>query len=167
MNTPSLKIGGIDLSGVLTATDFDGDTVTGAAAESFVINVQDDIPVAALNPAVQAASVAAWNDEEHVEENRRLYRDKFARITPMLQPYLPVALPDAGFYYWVRTPIPDTEFARRLQAEYNVTVLPGSYLAREANGVNPGAGFVRIALVADTHECVEAAGRIIDFCKTL
>ena len=99
--------------------------------------------------------------------DERLYRDKFARITPMLQPYLPVALPDAGFYYWVRTPIPDTEFARRLQAEYNVTVLPGSYLAREANGVNPGAGFVRIALVADTHECVEAAGRIIDFCKTL
>ena len=121
----------------------------------------------ALNPAVQAASVAAWNDEEHVEENRRLYRDKFARITPMLQPYLPVSLPDAGFYYWVRTPIPDTEFARRLQAEYNVTVLPGSYLAREAQGVNPGADFVRIALVADTHECVEAAGRIIDFCKTL
>ena len=121
----------------------------------------------ALNPAVQAASVVAWNDEEHVEENRRLYRDKFARITPMLQPWLPVSLPDAGFYYWVRTPIPDTEFARRLQAEYNVTVLPGSYLAREANGVNPGAGFVRIALVADTHECVEAAARIIDFCKTL
>ena len=111
--------------------------------------------------------MVAWNDEEHVEENRRLYRDKFARITPMLQPWLPVSLPDAGFYYWVRTPIPDTEFARRLQAEYNVTVLPGSYLAREANGVNPGAGFVRIALVADTHECVEAAGRIIDFCKTL
>ena len=121
----------------------------------------------ALNPAVQAASVVAWNDEEHVEENRRLYRDKFARITPMLQPWLPVRLPDAGFYYWVRTPLPDTEFARRLQAEYNVTVLPGSYLARESNGVNPGAGFVRIALVADTHECVEAAGRIIDFCKTL
>jgi len=116
---------------------------------------------------VQAASVVAWNDEEHVEENRRLYRDKFARITPMLQPWLPVRLPDAGFYYWVRTPLPDTEFARRLQAEYNVTVLPGSYLARESNGVNPGAGFVRIALVADTHECVEAAGRIIDFCKTL
>ena len=120
-----------------------------------------------MSPPVQAASVVAWNDEVHVEENRRLYREKFARITPMLQPCLPVELPDAGFYYWVRTPLPDTEFARRLHAEYNVTVLPGSYLAREAHGVNPGAGFVRIALVADTHECVEAAGRIIDFCKTL
>ena len=117
----------------------------------------------ALNPAVQAASVVAWNDEEHVEENRRLYRDKFARITPMLQPWLPVSLPDASFYYWVRTPIPDTEFARRLQAEYNVTVLPGSYLAREANGVNPGAGFVRIALMNRGG----LTKRIIDFCKTL
>lgn len=120
-----------------------------------------------MSPPVQAASVVAWNDEVHVEENRRLYREKFARITPMLQPCLPVELPDAGFYYWVRTPLPDTEFARRLQAEYNVTVLPGSYLARESNGINPGDGFVRIALVADTHECVEAAQRIIDFCKTL
>jgi N-succinyldiaminopimelate aminotransferase len=120
-----------------------------------------------MSPAVQAASVVAWNDEEHVAENRRLYRDKFARITPLLAPHLPVELPEAGFYYWVRTPLPDTEFARRLQAEYNVTVLPGSYLARESGGINPGAGFVRIALVADTHECLEAAERIIDFCKDL
>ena len=121
----------------------------------------------AMNPAVQAASVAAWNDEAHVAENRRLYREKFARVTPLLAPHLTVALPDAGFYLWAQTPGSDTDFARRLQAEYNVTVLPGSFLAREADGVNPGAGFVRIALVAETAECVEAAERIAAFCQTL
>lgn len=121
----------------------------------------------AMSNTVQVASIAAWNDETHVAENRRLYREKFARVTPMLAPWLQVELPDAGFYLWARTPIPDTEFARRLQAEYNVTVLPGSYLAREADGINPGAGFVRIALVADTAECVEAAERIVAFCQTL
>ncbi len=123
----------------------------------------------AMNPAVQAASVAAWNDEEHVAENRRLYREKFARITPMLQPWLATDVPDAGFYLWAGVPqgMTDTEFARRLLAEYNVTVLPGSYLAREAQGINPGAGFIRIALVADTHECVEATERLIAFCQKL
>ena len=121
----------------------------------------------AMNPAVQAASVAAWNDEQHVIENRRLYREKFDLVTPLLARHLDVGLPDAGFYLWARTPISDTDFARRLHAEYNVTVLPGSYLAREANGVNPGAGFVRIALVAGTAECVEAAERIAAFCQTL
>jgi N-succinyldiaminopimelate aminotransferase len=124
----------------------------------------------AMSPSVQAASAAAWDDEAHVAENRRLYREKFDVITPLIAAHLDVELPDAGFYLWAnvsRLGLSDTEFARRLQAEYNVTVLPGSYLAREAHGVNPGAGFVRIALVADTHECVEAAGRIIDFCKTL
>nr|WP_249115605.1 succinyldiaminopimelate transaminase [Azoarcus sp. L1K30] len=121
----------------------------------------------AMSTAVQAASIAAWNDEQHVAENRRLYREKFALVTPMLANCLDVALPDAGFYLWARTPLPDTEFARRLQAEYNVTVLPGSYLARENGGTNPGAGFVRIALVADTAECVEAAQRIVAFCREL
>ncbi len=124
-----------------------------------------------MNPAVQAASVAAWNDEDHVAENRRLYREKFARVTPLLAPWLDTQVPDAGFYLWANvgkcSTLSDTEFARRLQAEYNVTVLPGSFLAREADGINPGAGFVRIALVADTAECVEAAERIIAFCKTL
>ncbi len=120
----------------------------------------------AMNPAVQAASVAAWNDEQHVIENRRLYREKFDLVTPVLARHLDVGLPDAGFYLWARTPIADTDFARRLHAEYNVTVLPGSFLAREANGVNPGAGFVRIALVAGTAECVEAAERIAVFCQT-
>lgn len=121
----------------------------------------------AMSATVQAASVAAWSDERHVVENRRLYREKFDLITPMLAGCLEVERPDAGFYLWARTPLPDTEFARRLQAEYNVTVLPGSYLAREAGGINPGAGFVRIALVADTAECVEAAERIVAFCQKL
>jgi len=121
----------------------------------------------AMSATIQAASVAAWNDEAHVAENRRLYREKFTAVTPILSPWLDTRLPDAGFYLWARTPLPDTDFARRLQAEYNVTVLPGSFLAREADGVNPGAGFVRIALVADTAECVEAAGRIAAFCRAL
>ena len=121
----------------------------------------------AMSPAVQAASVAAWSDEAHVEENRRLYREKFARVTPMLAPYLDVQVPDAGFYLWARTPLPDTEFARRLVAEYNVTVLPGSFLARESGGINPGAGFIRIALVAETAECIEGAERIRALCRSL
>ena len=121
----------------------------------------------AMSPAVQAASVAAWNDEAHVLENRRLYREKFDRITPLLAPWLEVERPDAGFYLWARTPIADTEFARRLQAEYNVTVLPGSFLAREAAGINPGERYVRIALVAEPGECLEAAERIVAFCQKL
>ncbi|HJV26384.1 MAG TPA: aminotransferase class I/II-fold pyridoxal phosphate-dependent enzyme, partial [Aromatoleum sp.] len=121
----------------------------------------------AMSPSVQAASTAAWNDEAHVIENRRLYRDKFDRVTPIIARHLKVERPDASFYLWAQTPISDTEFARRLQAAYNVTVLPGSFLAREANGVNPGAGFVRIALVAETSECLEAAERIAAFCQTL
>lgn len=121
----------------------------------------------AMNPAVQAASIAAWNDEAHVQENPRLYREKFDRITPMLAPWLAVERPDAGFYLWARTPLPDTEFARRLQAEYNVTVLPGSFLAREAAGINPGERYVRIALVAEPEECLEAAERIVAFCQKL
>jgi len=121
----------------------------------------------AMGPAVQAASVAAWNDEAHVEENRRLYREKFAQVTPLLAPHLDVRMPDAGFYLWARTPVPDTEFARRLVAEYNVTVLPGSFLARESGGINPGAGFIRIALVAETAECIEGAERIAALCRSL
>ncbi len=121
----------------------------------------------AMNPAVQAASIASWNDETHVAENRRLYREKFDRVTPLISRHLQVERPDAGFYLWARTPIADTEFARRLQAEYNVTVLPGSFLARESDGINPGAGFVRIALVAELPECLEAAERIAAFCQSL
>jgi N-succinyldiaminopimelate aminotransferase len=123
----------------------------------------------AMNPAVQAASVAAWNDEAHVRENRRQYAEKFAAVTPMLADVLGATMPDAGFYLWARTPngMPDTDFARRLLADYNVVVLPGSYLARETKGVNPGAGFVRIALVAPLADCVEAADRIRSFISNL
>ncbi len=123
---------------------------------------------AAMGPAVQRASVAAWNDEAHVEANRALYRAKFERVTPMLAAVMDVALPDAGFYLWARVPGhvcggSDTAFARELLAQYNVTVLPGSYLAREAGGSNPGQGRVRMALVAGVDECVEAARRIVSF----
>lgn len=117
----------------------------------------------AMSHVVQMASIAAWNDEQHVVENRNLYRQKFAAVTPLLEPVLDVALPDAAFYLWAGVRGSDTEFARELYALYNVVVLPGSYLAREARGVNPGAGRVRMALVAETEECVEAAGRIVQF----
>jgi N-succinyldiaminopimelate aminotransferase len=123
----------------------------------------------AMSPSVQAASVAAWNDEAHVESNRALYRAKFDAITPLMQEVMDVALPDAGFYLWAdvsRTGLSDTEFAQRLYAEYNVTVLPGSYLARDAHGINPGRNRIRMALVAETAEGLEAAHRINAFCKT-
>ncbi len=121
----------------------------------------------AMNPAVQEASVAAWNDEHHVRENRRKYAEKFARVAPLMQTALEVGLPDAGFYLWARTPIADTDFARRLYAEQYVTVLPGSFLARESNGVNPGTNYVRMALVAEIGECLEAARRIVEFARKL
>ena len=117
----------------------------------------------AMSPVVQAASIAAWADEDHVLANRALYRDKFARVTPILAEVLDVALPDAGFYLWAKVRTSDTEFARELFALYNVTVLPGSYLAREVNGLNPGAHRIRMALVAETAECEEAAHRIARF----
>jgi N-succinyldiaminopimelate aminotransferase len=121
----------------------------------------------AMNPAIQAASIAAWNDETHVAENRRLYDEKFAKVIEILKPVLPVVLPDAGFYLWIRTPIADTAFAQALYRDYNVTLLPGSYLARSANGINPGENFVRLALVASTEETLEAARRIAQFVSTL
>ena len=124
----------------------------------------------AMSPVVQAASVAAWNDETHVEANRAEYRAKFAAITPLLQEVMDVALPDAGFYLWAdvsRTGLSDTEFAQRLHAEYNVTVLPGSFLARDAHGINPGRNRIRMALVAEASEGLEAARRIVQFCKNL
>ncbi|RYF19265.1 MAG: succinyldiaminopimelate transaminase [Comamonadaceae bacterium] len=120
----------------------------------------------AMSPIVQAASIAAWDDEQHVVENRELYRRKFAEVTPLLEKVLDVRLPDAGFYLWAGVRGSDTAFARDLLAQYNVTVLPGSYLAREAGGANPGAGRVRMALVADTAECLEAAQRIVQFVQS-
>jgi N-succinyldiaminopimelate aminotransferase len=125
----------------------------------------------AMSPAVQAASQAAWSDEAHVADNRRQYREKFAQVTPVIAAHLQTERPDAGFYLWASVgkaaSIADDEFARRLYAEYNVSVLPGSYLAREAGGSNPGAGYVRIALVAPLAECLDAAQRIATFCRNL
>jgi len=120
----------------------------------------------AMSPVVQAASTAAWSDETHVEENRALYKEKFAQVTPLLAQVLDVRLPDAGFYLWAGMAGDDAAFARELYALYNVTVLPGSYLARQAQDHNPGAGRIRMALVADTAECLEAAHRIVEFVKT-
>ena len=121
----------------------------------------------AMSPAIQAASQAAWTDEAHVLENRRMYREKFAAFRAILSPALPLELPDAAFYFWARTPIADEDFTQRLFRDYNVTVLPGSYLAREAHGVNPGSNYVRIALVPTLAECTEAARRIRDFVHQL
>jgi N-succinyldiaminopimelate aminotransferase len=136
----------------------------------------------AMSPVVQQASIAAWGDERHVAENRALYRRKFAEVTPMLAAVLDVKLPDAGFYLWAgvnprnsEAVGGDIEFARDLLAQYNVTVLPGSYLARESGGAgsgnatsaaNPGSGRIRMALVADTAECMEAARRIVQFVQS-
>jgi len=114
----------------------------------------------AMSVAVQHASIAAWQDEAHVVENRRLYALKFAQATPIIATHLPCSIPDAAFYLWARTPIGDTEYARRLYAHKNVTVLPGSYLSRDTSSGNPGTGYVRIALVASPAEAADAAARI-------
>jgi N-succinyldiaminopimelate aminotransferase len=126
----------------------------------------------AMSPTIQQASIAAWNDEAHVVANREQYRRKFAQLTPLLAEVMTVSLPDAGFYLWADvsrlTPEgDDLAFARGLLGQYNVAVLPGSLLAREAHGVNPGAGRIRLALVADLEECVEAARRIVSYCQSL
>ena len=121
----------------------------------------------AMSPPVQAASIAAWSDEAHVIENRRKYAAKFDHATPVIASVLPCAKPDAAFYLWARTPIDDAHFARELFAQTHVSVLPGSFLSRERDGVNPGAGYVRIALVAEEPEVLEAARRIAEFTKTL
>jgi N-succinyldiaminopimelate aminotransferase len=121
----------------------------------------------AMSPPVQMASTAAWKDEAHVVDNRRLYREKFSTVLDILRPVLDVEMPDAAFYLWPRTPLPDIEFARRLYQEQAVTVLPGSYLARDVRGVNPGVNRVRIALVASLAESVEAARRLRAFVESL
>ncbi len=118
----------------------------------------------AMSIAVQQASIAAWGDEAHVRENRRLYAEKFQAVLPLLPG---AEMPQGGFYLWLRTPLDDAEFTRRLHAEYNVLVLPGSYLAREAGGVNPGRNRVRIALVAPLAECTDAARRISELMKNV
>jgi len=121
----------------------------------------------AMSPPVQVASAVAWRDEAHVVENRRLYRDKFAAALPLVRAPLETAMPDGAFYLWMRTPIADAEFARELYRQYNVSVLPGSYLARESGGTNPGRNFIRVALVAQFDDCIEVVRRIAEFARSL
>lgn len=113
----------------------------------------------------QLASIAAWNDEDHVRENRAAYRAKFEAVVPILREVMNVDFPDAGFYLWPETPMSDETFARELSAQQNVHVLPGRYLSRTVDGQNPGENRVRMALVAPLEECVEAARRIVEFVK--
>ncbi|PTQ71563.1 succinyldiaminopimelate transaminase [Pseudomonas sp. GV071] len=119
----------------------------------------------AMPVQTQLASVAAWNDEAHVRANRDLYREKYDAVLDILQPVMDVQRPDGGFYLWAKTPMDDAQFTRELFAEEHVTVVPGSYLSREVEGFNPGAGRVRMALVAPLAECVEAATRIRAFIQ--
>jgi len=121
----------------------------------------------AMSGLVQAASIAAWNDEAHVQANRELYRAKFAQVTPILAGVMDVKLPDAGFYLWADIGGDDVAWAQGLLAQYNVTVLPGSLLARTAHGHNPGTGRIRMALVASVDECLEAAHRIVSYTESL
>jgi len=115
----------------------------------------------------QLGSIAAWSDEIHVQANRQLYRDKFTAVLEILDGQLEVTAPDAGFYLWPKTPISDTELARQLYAREHVTVLPGSFLARPAHGLNPGANRLRMALVAEPAQCIEAAQRIVHCLDSL
>jgi len=123
-----------------------------------------------MNQAVEAASIAAWRDEAHVEDNRTLYRQKYEQVIPILQTVLPVHTPRAGFFLWVdvrSTGLSDEQFARELMAAEHVQVLPGTYLTHEENGMDPGAGHVRMALVANVDQCMEGARRIVRFCRSL
>jgi N-succinyldiaminopimelate aminotransferase len=119
----------------------------------------------AMSLSVQKASIAAWGDEKHVVENRRLYAEKFKAVFPMIGKPLQTEMPDGGFYLWIETPGDDADFARRLHHQYNVLVIPGSYLARDAAGGNPGRNHIRVALVAPVAECVEAAQRLMKFAQ--
>ncbi|MBM7059853.1 succinyldiaminopimelate transaminase [Pseudomonas sp. UL073] len=121
----------------------------------------------AMPVQTQLASVAAWNDEVHVRANRVLYREKFDAVLDILAPVMDVQRPDGGFYLWAKSPTDDATFTRELFAHEHVTVVPGSYLSREVDGFNPGAGRVRMALVAPLAECVEAAQRIRHFIQGL
>ena len=121
----------------------------------------------AMPPATQSASISAWKDEHHVVDNRNQYREKFDAVLDTLSATLQPQRPDAGFYLWARTPIPDTDFAQQLFAQQNITVLPGQYLSRTVEQTNPGANFIRMALVAPLDECQDAAHRINQFINTL
>lgn len=121
----------------------------------------------AMSVPTQYASIAAWQDETHVIENRRLYREKFAAFVEILRDVCEIQKPPASFYIWLKTSISDTDFTQQLFAQENVTVLPGSFLSREFEGINPAANHVRIALVAPLAECIEAAQRIKNFINPL
>jgi N-succinyldiaminopimelate aminotransferase len=121
----------------------------------------------AMSVSVQKASIAAWSDEKHVEENRRLYAEKYKAVLPLIKAPLEADMPDGAFYLWMRTPIDDRDFARGLYEKANVLVLPGSFLSRAVGGRNPGRNRLRVALVAPFAECVEAAERIMKFARTL
>lgn len=121
----------------------------------------------AMSLPVQQASIAAWSDEAHVRANRQLYAEKYRAVLPLIGAPLATVMPDGGFYLWLRTPVDDAQFARELQRQYNVLVLPGSYLARDAHGANPGRNHVRVALVAPLADCVEAAERIGQLARSL
>ncbi len=121
----------------------------------------------AMPMPTQYASIAGWQDEQHVLENRQFYREKFAAVSNILADVCAVRQPPASFYLWLKTPIDDAEFAQQLFAQQNITVLPGSFLSREVNGVNPGKNHVRLALVAPVPECIEAAQRIKHFINSL
>jgi N-succinyldiaminopimelate aminotransferase len=120
-----------------------------------------------MPPATQAASIVAWGDEAHVKHNRELYQEKFKAVLEILSPVMKVSMPQAGFYLWAATPVADTVFARLLFEQQNVTVLPGSYLARDTQQGNPGSNRVRMALVAPLEECIEAAKRIRSLIESL
>ena len=117
----------------------------------------------AMAPAVQQASIATWNDEQHVQHNREMYREKFLRVDEILSPVIEIQQPEAGFYFWLATPVSDEQFFQDMFAKYNLTVLPGSYLSRESQGLNPGKNYVRIALVPPLEQCIEAAERLRDY----
>ncbi len=115
----------------------------------------------------QMASIKAWDDEHHVQQNRIMYKQKFDSVLEILSPVMDVKLPDAGFYLWAQTPIADTEFAQQLFAEQNITILPGQFLSRISENINPGENHIRMALVASIDETVEAANRIQNFITSI
>lgn len=121
----------------------------------------------AMSITVQKASIAAWRDEAHVIENRRLYAEKYRAVLPLFRAPLKLEMPEGGFYLWVRTPVDDARFATGLLRDYNVLVLPGSFLGREINGFNPGRNYVRLALVQPLADCIDAVERIVKFSESL
>jgi len=118
-----------------------------------------------MSPPVQHASTLAWQDEAHVKANRDAYDQKYANVIPLLEAVVDVSMPDAGFYLWPSLPIDDEAFTKAALAQQNVSVVPGSYLGRAVNGINPGTNHIRLALVAPLEDCIDAANRLVDVLK--